>query len=381
MTTTRRLAPFLGLFLLAVSATASAQESDDARRIRFPNVDGFLTLKTDLHTHSVFSDGEVWPSIRVQEAIRDGLDAISLTEHLEYQPHQDDIPHPDRNRAYALAIESVGNSDLMIIPGSEVTRSNPPGHVNAIFIKDANRLLLDDPLAILQEANAQGAYVFWNHPNWLAQRPSGTAALTDFHRQLISEGLLHGIEVVNDLTYSDEALSIAIEQELAVIGTSDIHGLVDWQYRLAQGGHRPITLVLAQERSLEGIHEALKAGRTIAWFEDLLVGEARNLDLLLPAMLTVGESAQYAVYGGDLTSVLRVKLNNNSSARLILENVGPHRFHNSPRVFTLEPGEARTLELKTGSNLPSTELELKVLSALVAPETHPVLTLPLQIGG
>lgn len=32
----------------------------------------------DLHTHSVFSDGQVWPSIRVEEGVRDGLDALAI---------------------------------------------------------------------------------------------------------------------------------------------------------------------------------------------------------------------------------------------------------------------------------------------------------------
>jgi histidinol phosphatase-like PHP family hydrolase len=52
-----------------------------------------MTLVVDLHTHSVFSDGHVWPSVRVGEAIADGLDAVAITEHLEWQPHLDDIPH------------------------------------------------------------------------------------------------------------------------------------------------------------------------------------------------------------------------------------------------------------------------------------------------
>ncbi|HAO89312.1 MAG TPA: PHP domain-containing protein, partial [Gammaproteobacteria bacterium] len=39
-------------------------------------------MVVDLHTHSVFSDGHVWPRIRVGEAIRDGLDAMAGTEHL-----------------------------------------------------------------------------------------------------------------------------------------------------------------------------------------------------------------------------------------------------------------------------------------------------------
>ena len=41
------------------------------RAIHFPDVDGYKTLVLDLHTHSVFSDGHVWPTIRVAEAERD----------------------------------------------------------------------------------------------------------------------------------------------------------------------------------------------------------------------------------------------------------------------------------------------------------------------
>lgn len=44
-------------------------------------------VSTDLHIHTVFSDGNVWPTLRVEEARREGLDLIAMTEHLEYQPH------------------------------------------------------------------------------------------------------------------------------------------------------------------------------------------------------------------------------------------------------------------------------------------------------
>lgn len=69
------------------------------RPIQFPDIPGYQTLKCDFHQHTVFSNGSVWPNIRVQEAVKDGLDAISITDHLEYQPHEDDIPHPDLNRS------------------------------------------------------------------------------------------------------------------------------------------------------------------------------------------------------------------------------------------------------------------------------------------
>merc|ERR1711965_651586 len=65
--------------------------------------------------HTVFSDGSVWPNIRVQEANREGLDCISTTEHLEYQPHSKDIPHPDRNRSFELASHAARNSELIVV--------------------------------------------------------------------------------------------------------------------------------------------------------------------------------------------------------------------------------------------------------------------------
>ena len=58
-----------------------------------------------------------------------------------------------------------------------------------------------------------------------------------------------------------------------MIGTSDIHGLVDWQYGIEDGGHRPVNLVLANERSIASIQEAMRERRTIAFFKDLIVGK------------------------------------------------------------------------------------------------------------
>ena len=37
--------------------------------IQIPDVYGYQALKCDLHMHTIFSDGHVWPSVRVQEAL------------------------------------------------------------------------------------------------------------------------------------------------------------------------------------------------------------------------------------------------------------------------------------------------------------------------
>src|ERR1700749_1471662 len=114
-----------------ITATAFSQtEPQHSHRLqhalKFPNVTGYKVMKCDLHQHTVFSDGSVWPDIRVIESLMDGLDAISLTEHLEYQPHKADIPHPDRNRSYELALKEAKDHNLLIIRGSEITRNMPP---------------------------------------------------------------------------------------------------------------------------------------------------------------------------------------------------------------------------------------------------------------
>lgn len=336
------------------------------RKIIFPDVPGYKTVKTDLHIHTVFSDGNVWPVIRIEEAIRDNLDLVSMTEHIEYQPHRQDIPHPDRNRSYEIASDFAKSRNILVVSGSEITRSMPPGHNNAVYLTDSNQLLGKDSLEVFQEANSQGAFVFWNHPNWTAQRKDGVARLTEFHEKLIADKLLHGIEVVNELTYSDEALQIALDNNLTIMGTSDIHGLVDWLFEIPQGGHRPLTLVFAKNRTTEDVKEGLFSGRTVVYFRDYLIGREENLIPLLNSSLTVSS----ANYGGD-TQVLRVTLKNNSSAPIMLRNKTEYTFHNSSDVVTIGPLASEEIEVKTLARKESIALEFEVLNGITAPNTHP----------
>ena len=86
--------------------------------------------------HTVFSDGNVWPTVRIDEALRDGLDAISITDHLEYSPKKDFIP-VDHNAAWKIAEGYAKERNLILVHGAEITRKMPPGHFNALFITDA----------------------------------------------------------------------------------------------------------------------------------------------------------------------------------------------------------------------------------------------------
>ncbi|MEM9681604.1 MAG: Sb-PDE family phosphodiesterase [Bacteroidota bacterium] len=339
-------------------------------------MDTLVTLVCDFHQHTVFSDGSVWPDIRVQEALKDSIDAISLTEHLEYQPHGEDIPHPDRNRSYVVA-EALSRpyDELMVIPGAEITRSLPPGHNNAIFIEDANKLLIEDSVEVFREANRQGAFVFWDHPNWIAQQKSGIATMNPTQELLIREGLLHGIEVVNDLTYSDEALQIALDHNLTIMGTSDIHGLVDWQYKISEGGHRPVTLALAKERSPEGIKEAMMNRRTVAWFNNTLIGRATEVKPLIMASLKVVK----AEYQGP-SAVIDVVIENNSDAEYILHNLTDFSFHANIDIISIHPNTRTTIQVKTKEQIKAFELKFKVLNAVTAPKVHPDISIPIELS-
>jgi len=350
-------------------------EHAGGRVITFPDTDQFLSLTCDFHIHTVFSDGMVWPSIRVEEAQLDGLDCLAITEHLEYQPHSEDIPHPDRNRAYDIAAATAGASGLIVIRGSEITRSLPYGHANSIFIQDANPLLQDDAEDAYAEAARQGGFTFINHPNWTAQRKDGVARLAPEQLALIERGQIGGIEVVNDLTFSDEALELALEHNLTIIGTSDIHGLVDWQYEIADGGHRPITIVFAEEKTQESIQEALVAGRTAAYYLDTLVGREEYVVPLIEASLLLTSQG----YIGD-TSILNVSIQNVSDAWFTVKNVSDYRFHDRADLLSIPPHQSVSLDVKTLERRAEINLDFDVLSVITAPGVHPTVRLSASTG-
>ncbi|MFL3001299.1 MAG: Sb-PDE family phosphodiesterase [Cytophagales bacterium] len=383
------------LFSFNVSVSFGQSKSKYERKIFFPDLDNYKTLLTDFHQHTVFSDGAVWPSIRVEEAIRDGLDAISLTEHLEYQPYAKDIPHPDRNRSYIVASQSAEGKNknlekkLIIINGQEITRSMPPGHINAIFIDDANKLLhIDDSLKGIKEANKQNAFLFWNHPAWPAQRSDGIAKLDEFHKYLIKNNLLHGIEVVNELYYSEEALQIALDNDLTIMGTSDVHGLIDWLFKVPDDneiqdnylpGHRPVTLVFSKDKTKKGIKDALFNGRTAVFYNELLIGKEEYINPLVKKSLTIDNISDLKLgYSEDGKSTIKkVRLKNISDAPFLLKNLNDYTFESNSDIINIEPNSTHTLSIKT-SGKPFTELNFEVLNAIIGPKKYLKLNLPIS---
>lgn len=258
------------------------------RIVHLPDIPGYVTLKCDFHMHTVFSDGNVWPTVRVDEAVRDGLDAIAITDHLEYTPKKDFIP-VDFNAAWKIAETYAKERDLILVHGTEITRKMPPGHVNALFIKDASLIAKDSVWDSYAEAINQGAFLMWNHPGWKSQQPDGIPRMYDIHRKLIKNGWLHGMEFFNGNEYSPLVFTFCLQNNLALMASSDAHGIISESYTSPNYTNRPMTLVLAKERSHDSLKEAMFAGRTIVWFRDILAGKEEFVKPFFYQCISVGK--------------------------------------------------------------------------------------------
>ncbi len=284
-----------------VSAKSIVRQ-EPARVITVPDVEGFKVLKGDFHIHTVFSDGQVMPRDRVCEAVHNGLDVIAITDHFEYRPHfgakgrwpmQPEL-NDNYNLWYEIAKPEAEKRGLLLVRGGEMTKSTmPPGHFNTLFTEDNNPIAAAaaDWRQMLRIAADQGAFLLWNHPGWAAPNSGGLpkgAPLRFFpeHEEAFKNGLMHGVEVFNGDEYYPVVSDWCNDRDLAIIANSDIHDseLNTYGY---QNPQRPITLVLAKERTLASVREAFFARRTVAWAAGMLWGRAPWLPALFRACVNV----------------------------------------------------------------------------------------------
>ena len=258
------------LLFLAICITMP-QFAQTKGNISIPDLKGFKTLKCDFHIHTVFSDGYVWPTVRVDEAYREGLDVIAITDHIEYRPYKNEVVS-SHNRSFEIAQDYAKSKEILVIKGSEITRSMPPGHHCAIFLTDSEKLDTPEYIDAFKAAKTQNAFIFWNHPGWDVQQPDTTLWWKE-HTLLFEQGLMNGIEVVN-IDYSPEAHKWCLEKKLTMLGNSDVHlPMPEFTY----GKHRTMTLVFATATTPEAIKEALLNRRTAVYHDDYIIGEEKYL--------------------------------------------------------------------------------------------------------
>lgn len=296
------------------------------------NIGGYIPVKADLHLHTYCSDGQVSPASRVREAWLDGLDAIAVTDHIEYHPadkgmiaylgatlpkgtkahnvrkHADQMPKQNLNTSVELAQKAAPDYGMIVIPGTEITRAPETiGHYNALFTTDNNAIYDQDPLTAIRNARRQGALVMHNHPGW--RRTS--IDCPEFELTVYGEGLIDGIETNNGYAFCPGTIDRAREKGLFVASTTDLHQTSFEEY-IGRGLRRDMTILLAAERTPDAIKEALQQRRTIGYAAGgTLAGDEGLLGQLFDASVVQSR-----------VSADRLMLTNNTSLRFVIHPEG-----------------------------------------------------------
>lgn len=339
--------------------------------IQIPGFDGYQTLKGDFHMHTVFSDGQVWPTIRVQEAWQEGLDVMAISDHIEYTPHSKDVV-VDYNRAYEIGKGMAAENNIILIKGNEITRNTPPGHFNAIFIGDSKDYIADkdnakDKDAVMKAAD-QDAFIFWNHPGWKVSSIDGSYEWIDLVDELFKEKVLGGIEVFNGFGFYKKALDWCVDNDLTVMGSTDNHNVIAYNYNFEGGAHRTMTLVFAKERTAESVREALEEGRTVAWSTKYIAGKEEWVSKLFYASVEIGPS--FHSKEGKEKSTKFYEIRNNSDLYFEMEL----KTGKGTKNITLYPQSSQVLTASEGQD----KLTYEVVTAFVRSDKNLVVDIPLK---
>lgn len=317
-----------------------------------PEVGGYKVLKSDLHTHSLYSDGSVLPEYRVKEAWVDGLDVVAITEHIEWRPREGEMMSflqgyfacdaqqsdgniilADLNVANRAAMAAASDYGITVIPGAEITR-NPHtiGHYNALFVQDVNTMYDPDPAESIRKARAQGAIIMHNHPGWVRT----SVEMLEFEKQVYGEGLIDGVEVMNGEEFYPPIIDRASEMSFFISANTDIHGTTAMDYT-AQGHRRNMTFILAKDNTLESIKEALLSRRTLAYSFGSLAGEESLVRKFFMACV------QFDVVGEGSNGTRLIRMTNPTSMTFVLS------FGSTP--VELRPFTSRNVSLAHGTEL------------------------------
>ena len=137
-----------------------------------------------------------------------------------------------------------------------------------------------------------------NHPGWRKT----SLDYSELDQKVYGEGLIDGVEVMNGNEFYPSIIDRAIEKGIFIAANSDIHATTSEEYR-AVGYDRPMTLILAKDKSLASLREALEQNRTLAYGYGALSGAEQLLMDFFLASVKVESIAPQTVLLTNLTSV------------------------------------------------------------------------------
>lgn len=398
----KRLLTIFAVAMLCQSAVAQFYTTQDfehairffnrpaeRREIILPTIDGYTLYKADFHTHTIYSDGDVTPRQRVREAWYDGLDIVAITDHLEIRTYEKfmlkvlapystgkpfkyqnagiankkDKSYPvmaNLNAAYDEAVYYTERENLpiMVVRGTEIWRNTKNiGEFNALFLKDINAICHEDLFESFRRVKEQGGLIMHNHPGYTR---TTTEIAEGEQARAYAEGWIDGVEAVNSTTLYPGIISRCLDRNLFITANTDAHRPTSHDWPAGGEFFRTMTFIMAKSCTEEDIKEALKAGRTIGYTANNLVGSEKHLAAFINEAVTcrvVAENKKKGEVTYSLTNCCSI----------------PFILHRGNSIHTLDPFTTRNFTLKDGS-----QPRFVVDNMWHANEQHPTITIALD---
>ena len=150
----------------------------------------------------------------------------------------------------------------------------------------------------IRNAKAQGALVMHNHPGWRRT----DIKMTPTEKTAYGEGLVDGVEVMNGGMFFPGVIDRVHKYNQFIAANTDVHRTTASDYRLT-GAERPMTLILAKDKSLEALKDALEQRRTIAFGFNTLCGSEELLKDFFKACVKVTKIDDTSVLLTNMTSI------------------------------------------------------------------------------
>lgn len=246
----------------------------------------FVKLKPyrgDMHIHTTYSDGRKTPIYMAVTGKKLGLDFIAITDHNHHPASLESI---DEARKIEL--------DLMLMKGEEVSVRDKCGHTVAVctsdwvaekmrnlenYDKERQKIIESDlkdvqmidgltkeryshAVWVINKIREFGGYAVIAHPYWVAGRRFHLERLV--YEQLLKDERYDGVEVLGDVVFEDNILSVARYynavadgRKIQIIGNSDTHNSEHTYGRYW-------TVAFAEKLTPESIWEAILDLRSVA---------------------------------------------------------------------------------------------------------------------
>jgi hypothetical protein len=273
------------LLLTSIILCAFTPAFAQVPRHDFPPVGCWQVLCGDFHMHTINSDGKLTTRERVEESYKVGYDVIAVTDH-------------GKPRAYKVA-KYVGEPlGLIVLPGFEtgvlgkehyvalgVPPTFKPRDPHSWAEKPGQETVYyQDEMRAIAEA---GGILLQAHP------PNEWREPTDWG---VKQGVVIGVEIQNGYGKDGDgtgplggvhcyphSFDWALKHNLALFANTDAH------YSRREGT-QPVTLVFVAERTAAGVMDAIRARRTVAWFNGIVCGREELVSQLVLSAVEVRKS-------------------------------------------------------------------------------------------